>query len=704
MTVVSSRRTFLKGAAASLVVPLVVPAAVRATVPADIAENAFLRLDADGLVTCILPTCEMGQGTHTGQAMILAEELGADWRTIRVEMPKQPSDPYRLPFGQMRSVGSYGIRFFHDPMRQAAARLRMILIQAGAEHLGVSATELEARDGAVVHDATGRSVPFGDLVAKASTLTVPKEPVLRPESERTLTGTNVPRLDTPAKVRAEAVYGIDVTLPDMVYGAVRLAPVFGSDVARLDPASVESLPGVLKVVQVPRGAVVVAESWWQAKRAADALDIDFTRTEHDALDQSALDALISEGLGRENVPMTLMRGDPAAALDASDHVIEADYAIPMLAHACLEPINCTASSTLERTELWTGTQGHDWIRMNLERELGITADQLTINTAFLGGGFGRKTWQHEAVQAILASRALGGRPVKVIWSREDDMAFGFYRQIMQARFRGAVDAAGRITAMSVRVAGPQMGAFLVRENNMDPFSLLGLVDTPYGIPNYAVNHAVTPVPIPLSPWRSIAGSFTGYWMESFIDELAHAAGMDPVAFRLANLPADSRAHVVLTRAAEMAKWSTPAPEGVHRGASVVGSYGSFVAQVAEIQIEDDRVRVSKVYAAIDCGRAIHPGQVETQVQGAVIDALGPTLRAKITLDQGATIQSNFTDYELVRINEAPEVQVENIETGAPLGGVGEPGVPPLAGAVCNAVFAATGRRIRSLPLADHGLA
>ncbi|MEO0360066.1 MAG: molybdopterin cofactor-binding domain-containing protein [Pseudomonadota bacterium] len=435
MTVVSSRRAFLQGAAASLVVPLVMPAAARAATPAGVAENAFLRLDADGAVTCILPTCEMGQGTHTGQAMILAEELGADWRSIRVEMPKRPSDPYRLPFGQMRSVGSYGIRFFHDPMRQAAARMRTMLVEAAAERLGADPAELEARDGAVTRRGDGGSLSFGELAAAASALPVPAEAALRPESERTLTGTNVPRLDTPAKARGEAVYGIDVAVPDMVYGAVRLAPVFGAEVERIDPASVEAMPGVLKVVRVPRGAVVVADSWWRAKRAADALDIAFTRTAHDALDQEALEALIAEGLDREDVPNTLTRGDAVATLAGSDRVIEADYAAPMLAHACLEPINCTASSTEERTELWTGTQGHDWIRMNLERELGIPADKLTINTAFLGGGFGRKTWHHEAVQAILASRALGGRPVKVIWSREDDMGFGFYRQIMKARFR-----------------------------------------------------------------------------------------------------------------------------------------------------------------------------------------------------------------------------------------------------------------------------
>ncbi len=708
MTVTPSRRTFLAGAAAALTIPLARPA-VSQTLPPQAPElerwpDAFLQIDTDGRVTCVLPTCEMGQGTHTGQAMILAEELGADWQSIQIVMPQQPSDPYRLPFGQMRSVGSYGIRFFHDPMRRSAAQMRMMLTQAAATQLGVPKYDLVARDGMIMHADTNRAIPFADLVPAARLLPVPAEPKLRPEAERTLTGTNVPRLDTPAKTRGEAVYAIDVSLPDMAYAAPRMAPVFSAEVEAMDEASVIDMPGVLAVVPVPRGAVVVADSWWQARQAADALDITFTATEHDALDEATLNARIAEGLDRAGVPMTLQRGDPLGTLDAAETVIEADYQVPMLAHACMEPITCTAQATEGRTELWAGTQGHDWKRMMLERELGIPSDELFINTTYLGGGFGRKTWHHDAAQAILASRALGGRPVKVIWSREDDTRFGMYRQTMQARFRGSVDAEGRITAMTVRVAGPQMGAAIVQENNMDPFSLLGLVDQPYAVPNYAVDHAVVDIPVPLSAWRAIATSFTGYWMESFIDELAEAAGMDPLAFRLLNLPSDSRARPVLERAAEMADWNDPAPDSVHRGISVVGSYGSMVAQVAEVTMAGDRVTVPRVFAAIDCGRAIHPGQVETQIQGSVIDALGPTLRAKITLQDGAAVQSNYTDYPLIRIDEAPEVAVAIVETGAPLGGVGEPGVPPLAGAVCNAVFAATGRRIRSLPLSDHGLA
>ncbi len=707
MTITTSRRSFLAGTAA-LTVPLALPAAAQMTQALSPEQarwpDSFLRIDADGTITCILPTCEMGQGTHTGQAMILAEELGADLAQVRIEMPRQPSDPYRLPFGQMRSVGSYGIRHFHDPMRRAAAQMRMMLMQAAAERLGVPKHDLAAQDGRIVHATTGEAIPFADLVAEARLMPVPAAPKLRPEAERTLVGTDVPRLDTPAKVRGEAVYAIDVTLPDMAYGAVRMAPVFLADVASMDPSSVTDMPGVIAVAQVPRGAVVVAESWWQAKQAAEALDITFAETPDDALDDAGLQARIAEGLDREDVPMTLTRGDPAATLEDAGTVVEADYAVPLLAHACMEPITCTAQDTGDRVELWAGTQGHDWKRMMLERELGITADQLFINTTYLGGGFGRKTWHHDAVQAVLASRAVGGRPVKVIWSREDDTAFGLYRQTMQARFRGAIDSDGRITAMTVRVAGPQMGAAIVQDNNMDPFSLLGLVDQPYAVPNYSVDHAVVDIPVPLSAWRAIATSFTGYWMESFIDELADAAGMDPLEFRLLNLPSDSRARAVLERAAAMAGWTDAPPEGVHRGISVVGSYGSLVAQVAEIAMDGERVTVPRVFAAIDCGQAIHPGQVETQIQGSVIDALGPTLRAKITLEGGAAVQSNYTDYPLIRIDEAPDVAVEIVETGAPLGGVGEPGVPPLAGAVCNAVFAATGQRIRSLPLADHGLA
>jgi isoquinoline 1-oxidoreductase beta subunit len=381
----------------------------------------------------------------------------------------------------------------------------------------------------------------------------------------------------------------------------------------------------------------------------------------------------------------------------------------------MEPITCTAEASASRTELWIGTQGHDTVRMTLERAAQVPAEQLFINTTYLDGGFGRKTHGEIALQAVLASRAVGGRPVKVMWARADDVQQGQYRQTMMARPRAALDAAGRITALSVRVAGPQMGtAYGVNPDgyaraqgylaNVDPFSLNGLVDMHYTIPNLTVDHAVVPVPIPLCPWRSIANSFTGFFLESFMDECAAAAGQDPLAFRRAHLAGKPRMLAVLDRAAEMARWDTPAPAGITRGIAVVESYGSPVAEVVETRLAAGKVQVTRVHAAIDCGRAINPGQVEQQIQGSVIEALGAALRVKVTIRDGRAEQSNFHDYPILRIDEVPQVDVGIVEIGSPLGGVGEPGVPPLAPALANALFAATRQRIRSLPLADHGLA
>lgn len=712
-----TRRSLLASASATagaaLVVPLrLLPALAQETGGAPDPQS-FICIDTSGQVTFLLPTCEMGQGTHTGQAQILAEELGADWASIVVDMPKQPAPVYRIPFiGQMRSVGSFGIRFWHDPLRRAAAQAREMLIQAAAGRLGAEPVELRAEGGFVVHAETGRRLSFGELVEDAMALPVPEEPALRPEVERTLTGRPVPRLDTPAKVTGRAVFSIDVTREGLLYGAVRLAPVFSADVASLDESSVAGMPGVVTVARVPRGAVVVAESWWQAKQAADALGITFTETPADNLSSEAIDGMLREALDRTDVPVTTLRGDAASTLSSEGRIVEAEYSVPLLTHVSMEPINCTAESTEERTELWIGTQGHDVVRMTLERGLRIPADRLFINSTYLGGGFGRKTHGEIALQAAIASRAVGGRPVKVLWAREDDVQQGQYRQTMMCRFRAVLDDSGNITAMRIRLAGPQMGRAygfdperLAQATgnvaNFDPFSLGGLSDMRYVISNFVVEHAVVDLPIPLCPWRSISHSFNGFFFESFMDECAAAAGRDPLEFRRSHCEGQTRMLAVLDRVAEMARWQEPAPAGVTRGLAVVESYGSYVAQVVEARVGDRGLVVERVHAAIDCGRAINPGQVEAQIQGAVIDALGAALRQKVTIRDGRAEQSNFYDYPLLRIDEVPDVAVSIVETGSPLGGVGEPGVPPVAPALANALFAARGRRVRSLPLVDH---
>lgn len=689
--------------AAALTIPVLAPTASARAQGAPPAVTRlpghFLRIDTDGSVTCILPTCEMGQGGQTGQAQILAEELGADWRTIQIEMPTRVAPEYRVtPMGQMRSAGSYGIRYWHDPLRRAAAQARMMLTEAAATRLGVRANELVAAEGAIHHRASGRSLPFAVLAGAAARLPVPAEPVLRPDAERTLTGRTVPRLDTPAKVAGRAVFGTDVQLPDMLHGAVRLAPVFSADLAAFDPASIAGMPGVVAVTSVPRGAVVIAEAWWQAKQAADALGVTFTTTPHDRLTTADIEAQLRAGLAATNVPVSLSRGDPDAALAAARHVVEADYAVPMLSHVPMEPIVGTARASSALTELWLGTQGHDEVRVGLERTLGVANDAMRIHTTFLGGGFGRKTSAEIAIQAVLASRAVGGRPVKVQWARADDIGYGDYRQTMMARFRAGLDESGRIAAMTIRVSGPQMGRAFgipIGANNIDPFSLAGLVDMRYGVPNLRLDHAVVALPIAFRPWRAIASSFTAFFLEGFMDECATAAGQDPLAFRRAHLQGQPRMLAVLDRVAAMARWGEA--QDLHRGIAVAESYGSVVAQVVELRMAGNTPRVERVHVAIDCGRAINPGQVETQMTGSVIEALGVAMHGRITVAEGRAEQSNFHDYPLLRIDEVPQVDVAIVEIGSPLGGVGEPGLPPLAPALAGALHAATRQRFRTTP-------
>jgi isoquinoline 1-oxidoreductase subunit beta len=708
-TTMISRRSVLAGAS-FLTISFALPAFAQTDSPPQAparSQDSFLRIGSDGTITLILPTSEMGQGTHTGQAQIIADELGADWTTIRIEMPTQPSDAYRIHmFGQMRSVGSYGIRYWYEPLRRVAAQARILLTNAAARELGVDPASLKTEDGFVVHAASNRRIAFADLVAAIAD-TQPEqadEPAFRPDSELKLIGRRIARLDTPAKINGSAIFGTDVKLDGMLHGAMRIAPVFRAEVDQIDDTAALAMPGVRAVIPLPRGAVVVADTWWQAKQAADALTISFLPTPDDTLDSATISERLRAGLDATDVPPSVSRGDTSDAIfAAAAQVVEADYEVPFLAHVCLEPIVCTAQATPERTELWIPTQGQDQIRTTMERVLQIPAEQLFINTTFLGGGFGRKTNADAAIPAVIASRAMGGLPVKVMWSREDDVQQGPHRQTMMARFRAALDADGRITAMRVRVSGPQMGATLgiAIQNNTDPFSLTGLSDHRYQIENFHLDHAVAELPVPMMAWRSIANSFTGFFMESFIDECAVAVGQDSLAFRLAHLADQPRMRAVLERVAEMSGWQTPAPEGVHRGLAVTDCYGSPVAEVVEIRMDGTMPRVERVHVAIDCGRAINPQQVEGQMAGSIVEALGAALRVKVTLANGRAEQSNFHDYPILRMDEMPRVEVAILDIGSPLGGVGEPAVPPLAPALTNALYAATQRRVRALPIADN---
>ncbi len=700
MTMPISRRGFLAGSTAVLIVPIVVSCAPKGAAEAQ-TLNAYLRIEPDGAVTIISPTSEMGQGTHTGYAAIIADELGVAINRIALTVPTQPAPEYRLFFGQMRSVGSYGIRGWIEPLRRAAAQARMVLTQAAANRWDVAPETLQVEDGLVIDPASDRRAAFEDLVDDAALLPLPEEPTLRAPETRRHVGAATARVDTPAKTDGSAIYGIDVRLPDMLYGAVRLSPVYGAEVERFDP---DSAPGAVAVAEVPGGAVVVAESWWKAKKLADGLDISWRPTPHDTTSSADISRALRVGLEVDDAPAAVSRGDAAAALAGADRIVEADYEVPFLTHVSMEPITCAAQISDARCEVWMSTQGHDVVRIALEEATGFPAERIFINTTYLGGGFGRKTHGEVAVQAVIASRAAGGRPVNVIWAREDDVQQGQYRPVMAARLRASLDADGNISAMHARLSGPMMGreyAHVTIRDGLDFFSHAVFADQKYAPGDYRLDHHEVAVPPSTCPWRAVSSSQNGFFLEAFIDELAQAAGQDPLAFRKARL-ADHPSHLAVLESVERRSgWGAPLPgPNWGRGVAIVESYASRCAQVAEVEMVDGRPIVRRVWLALDCGEAINPGQVEAQMTGSVIDALGPALRCQVTLRDGRAEQSNFDAYPILRIDETPEIDVEIVNTGAPIGGVGEPGVPPVAPAVANAIFAATGRRMRRLPLSE----
>ncbi len=706
-----SRRALLKisAAAAVLTVPIAWPAEFLAAAAADATGlTPYLKIHSDGTITALLPTTEMGQGIHTGQMMILADELGAAPAQFKIEMPSQPSDAFRVKFGatmRQRSVGSHGIRSWHDRLRSAAAKARAVILLAASVKLGIPAAELDIRDGFVIDKAGKIRTALGEFVADAAKLPLPEEPALRAEAERRLIGKDFPRIDIPAKTDGSAVFGVDVKLPDMLHGAVRLAPVWRADVENIDDKAALAMPGVVAVVKVPRGAVVVAKSWWQAKQAVDALTITFTKTEHDGWSSAQQSADMRAGLDKPDAPVVMTKGDVKTALQGAAKKIEASYEVPMLAHMCMEPSVCTAQVTVNRVDLWIPTQDHDIAVEEAAAAAGLSNDKVYISTPYLGGGFGRKGRGEIVTQAVLASKAVGGKPVKVMWSREDDTQQGAYRPAMMARFSAALDADGKMTALDMLLSGPQMGReykHIKFEKNADPLTIASLVNNKYQVANQMLSHTIVDVPLPLSPWRSVSSSQNAFYLESFIDEVAAAAGKDPVQFRREHLAGQKRHLAVLDKVAEMSNWGEAPPKGVSRGVAIDESYGSVTAQVAEVSVEGDRVKVRRVFVAIDCGRAINPNSVVAQMQGSIIEGLGAALRNRITVENGRAKESNFGDYQVMRINEVPpEVHVAIVEIGSPLGGAGEPGVPGIAPAVANAVLAATGKRIRTLPFGDQ---
>ena len=673
----------------------------------EFAPNAFIRISKANVVTVIVNKAEMGQGIWTSLPMLIAEELEVDLQRIKVVAA--PVDPaYAHPvFGLQMTGGSTSIASEWERLRKAGAAAREMLLAAAADVWKVDRASLRAENGAVLGPG-GRRLTYGQLVERAATMPVPADPPLKPPSEWKLIGKATRRLDSRVKVTGEATFGMDATLPGMLTAVVARPPVFGATVKQVDADRARAVPGVKAVAQVPSGVAVIATSFWAAKRGRDALRVTWEEGEGARVDTSALEA---EYAKMAATPGRSVRreGDPDTALSAAATRLAASYQAPYLAHAPMEPLNCLVALTESRCEIWTGTQFQTVDRMNAATAAGLKPEQVQIHTLFLGGGFGRRAvpGSDTVVEAVHVAKDAGGAPVKTVWTREDDLRGGYYRPMWHSAIAAGLDASGAPVAWTHTIvgqsilAGTPFEAALVKDG-IDATSVEGAAELPYVVPNLQVLLHSPKGVVPVLWWRSVGHTHTGFVVESFIDELAHAAGKDPYQYRRALLGGHPRHLGVLDLAAQKAGWGTPPPPGRARGIAVHESFGSRCAQVAEVSVQERVVRVHRVVCAIDCGRPVNPETIRAQMEGGIVFGLSAALYGQITLREGRVQQRNFHEYPVLRIDQMPEVEVHIVPSTEPPSGIGEPGTPLMAAAVCNALFALTGTRIRSLPLIRHG--
>ena len=705
-----TRRTLLKGGltlGAGLVIGFELPLSrqARAQQPGMFVPNQWLKIDRDGIVTITNSVPEMGQGSMTTMPMIVADELDADWGKIKVE--QAPANPalYANPVTKTQSYGgSRGVRDHLEMWRKAGAAARTMLKQAAAQEWGVPESEVDTEPGTVIHRPSGRKLMYGQLVDRAAQLPVPQDPKLKTKDQfRYIGKEGIARLDIPLKTDGKAIYGIDVKVPGAQVGSIERCPVFGGKVETFDASAAKAIKGVSHVVQVTNGIAVVGDSFWSVMKGRRALKVKWNEGPLANLSSAEITRGYQD-LAKQPGQVARKEGDAEKVLGGGGKVIEAVYQVPFLEHACMEPMNCTASVKADRCEVWVPTQNPGGHQALAAKITGLPLEKVTINTTLLGGGFGRRGEPDFVTDAVETSKAIGG-PVKIIWTREDDLQHGFYRPATYNVFKAALDAQGTPTAWWNRIVGP---GILIQKGrapagSIDPAAVEGARNHPYDIPNILVEWKEKDFGVPIGFWRSVGSSQNAFITESFIDELAHAAGKDPYEYRRALLGKAKRHKTVLETAATKANWGAPLPAGRARGIAVAFSYGSYAAHVAEVSVTPDgQLRVHKLVCAIDCGIAVNPDQVRAQMEGGAVYAM-TGLFDQITLDKGRVQQSNFHDYPMLRIAEAPVVETHIVDSGEAPGGLGEPGVPPVAPSICNAVFALTGKRIRTLPIRPEDL-
>jgi isoquinoline 1-oxidoreductase beta subunit len=660
--------------------------------------NAWLTIASDGSVTIRVGSSEMGQGTLTGIAMLIADELDADWSRVYAEHAPANSAFTNPLLGRQHTGGSTAIRGFWDIVRKAGASGREMLIQAAAQHWGVAAAECHTSKGEVIHDGTGHTLAYGELAAAAAKLPVPELVFLKEPEDFQLIGQPIARLDTPDKVNGRAIFGMDVQLPDMLTATVVRCPVKGGTLKSFDAGKAEKIPGVKGVAAISAGVAVIAEHYWAAKKGRDALRVEWNFGDHEALDSVAIEARFKAALDQGLVERD--DGNIDSALAAAAKTLDAVYTVPYQAHACMEPMNATADVRADGCDLYLGTQGQTASQDTAMNITGLSREQVKVNTMFLGGGFGRRSEQDFVADAVECSRLMG-RPVKVIWSREDDIMHDQYRPATYNRLRGGVATDGKLLAWEHRIAGPSILARVAPQRAADGHdwsSTEGAKNLPYDIASLRVSYAMVNTPVPVGFWRSVGSSQNAFITECFFDELARLAGRDPLQARLELLDAHPRHAGVLQLAAQQAGWGEPLAQGHARGIAVAEAFGSYTAQVAEVSIDRGVVRVHRITCAVDCGMVVNPDSVRAQMEGGIVYGLTATLKGAITVAGGRIQQSNFDDFPLLRLDECPQIDVHIVDSQQPPGGVGEPGVPPTAPAVANAVFALTGKPVRSLPI------
>ncbi len=707
-----TRRGFLKTSTVvggGLVVGFFVPTGMRRLLAQGAPEaaklpaaNAFLRIAPDDSVTVLLAHSEMGQGIWTTLPMLVNEELGADWSRIRVEHAPAAPTYAHTAFGIQATGGSTTTWSEFDRYRQVGAATRQLLVSAAARRWGVAESECRTERGFVMHGE--KRLSYGALAEDASKLPAPTRVTLKDAKDWTVIGKPTRRLDTPEKVTGKATFGLDIQLPGMLTAVVAHAPTFGGTVKSFDAAAAKRVAGVKAVYEIPTGVVVAADSFWPAKLGRDALKVEWEKGPNAGLDTKRL---LETYRAKTATPGAEAKsaGDVATALSGPGKKVTAEYSVPYLAHAPMEPLNCTIRKTPEGCEVWTGTQFQTVDQQHIAGILGLKPEQVAIRTTFLGGGFGRRANPVSDLVSEAAHVAKGvDAPVKLVWTREDDMRGGYYRPLAVHRVEGALDEKGapaawrhRIATQSITAGTPFAGMMI--KNGVDETSVEGASDSPYvaAIANHRVELHTMEKGVPVLWWRSVGHSHTAFAVESFVDELAHAAGRDPLEFRRALLAKAPRHLAVLERAAAKAGWGTPPPKGRARGIAVHESFGSWVAQVAEVSVESGQIRVHRVVCAIDCGIAVNPLSIAAQMESGIAFGLGAALHGAITIQEGRVLEGNFNGYRVLRLNEMPRVDVEILQSREKSGGAGEPGTPPVAPAVANAVFALTGKRLRALP-------